>query len=378
MTLPVWPYAQRAELIESLEWQTDVIRARAAEQRIALRSAPRTSLALQHLLPGDQLTEARELLRAHDVFAVPDWPRVARVGNVAGGAGVAVTVPVGMGLQAGDEALLWRSPRLWERVTVSAATDSSVTITTVVDAMSDARLLPLRRGIAPQGVAVQRFAGGINVAQVAFELSDTRDVGASTYEQYRGHDVLPMAPVVGNDAVDDATAWPLELIDNATAVPVPLRTRTQPDERTAMRWHVFGRPAAWALRQWLHSRKGRQRAFWLSTWARDFELAATIGAADTVISVRRFPALATLRAGFDVEIRTTAGAVYRRQVGTPAVSGANWQIPIGAALGASVTAAQLARISMLRCLRFDADRIELLHRAGAGMAVSVPCIEVLP
>ena len=61
----------------------------------------------------------------------------------------------------------------------------------------------------------------------------------------------------------------------------------------------------------------------------------------------------------------------------PAVSGnPTFDLTIDSALGVAVTAAAFGRISFLRCARFDADRIELLHRPGEGLAVAVPCIEV--
>ena len=66
----LWPFPARTPISEVLEWSTDVLVTEAAEQRIALRTAPRSTLTLSHLLDASSLADAPELGRAG---ALDDW-----------------------------------------------------------------------------------------------------------------------------------------------------------------------------------------------------------------------------------------------------------------------------------------------------------------
>lgn len=376
MTTPLWPFAQLAEMTEVLEWRTDVIRARSAEQRTALRSAPRLSLQMSHLLRSDDVTAAHEILRYSDDVLVPEWARISRVGDVPSGLNVVVPVHAGAGLAEGDNALLWRSSRQYEAVEVAAVGAGTVTLDIVSSPMKDARLMPLRLMRSDAGMETRRAPGDFSWAQIEFEAVAPRSEPGGSWPQYRGHDLLTICPVVGDGTLDFGAAWPRERLDNETGAFALMRTRTRIDERMQMRWHVFGADDMWALRQWLNDRRGRQCAFWFSTFGRDFVPAATIGAADTSILVRKPAGLPALRVTFDIEIKSKAGTIWRRQVSSPTSSGSNWTLPIGTALGTTLVPEAAARISLLRCVRFDSDRIELLHRAGEGVAAAVPCVEV--
>lgn len=379
----VWPFRPGAEMIEALSWQTDVIRARASEQRIPTRVDPRTDWHLRHPFTHRQYHAARAMARAGVVFRVPDWTTRVILGPVSAGSGVVIAVDVSdTALQAGDEALLWDSEERFEVVDIFAAGGGSVTLASVARAYTAARLLALREGFTAEGLQAQRPAGPIVAADISFQLTDTVDDPASAYPSYRGLDLMTDAPIVADGAFDEAVAWPLDVVDNGLGVPVPLSTRAGPDERTMMRWHVFTRPATRALRRWLMSRAGSTQSFWYSSHGRDLDMAAAIGSGATSLRVFALPGLADLaRADLDIEIRTQAGASYYRQATavTPAapIDGVDTLLlTLSSALGVGLAPVDVKRISLLRRVRFDADRIELLHRAGAGCAVRVPCIEV--
>src|SRR6056297_1231814 len=83
----LWPFPAQTPVTEVLEWSTDVLVTEAAEQRIALRTRPRSSLTLSHLLDAVGLAEAAELGRAgpRDDRILPLWhlarPATAPVGE---------------------------------------------------------------------------------------------------------------------------------------------------------------------------------------------------------------------------------------------------------------------------------------------------------
>lgn len=71
----LWPFPAQRTVTEVLEWSTDVLITAAAEQRIALRSAPRSTLTFPHLVDAAALAEAAELGRAAplDDWTLPLW-----------------------------------------------------------------------------------------------------------------------------------------------------------------------------------------------------------------------------------------------------------------------------------------------------------------
>src|SRR6056297_3989574 len=66
----LWPFPAQTPVTEVLECSTDVLVTEAAEQRIALRTGPRSTLTLSHILDAAGLAEAAELGRAS---ALDDW-----------------------------------------------------------------------------------------------------------------------------------------------------------------------------------------------------------------------------------------------------------------------------------------------------------------
>ncbi len=78
----IWPYPVRQPIKEVLEWRTDVLRSRAAEQRVALRPVPREIITYTHVLDAAGLARATELGRSGmtDSWLVPLWSMTSRPG----------------------------------------------------------------------------------------------------------------------------------------------------------------------------------------------------------------------------------------------------------------------------------------------------------
>lgn len=381
MTAQVWPFKQRGDIIESLEWLTDVFRAKAGEQRIALRTSPRRIYNISHLLDDRQYSSAQAMMRAAqgaDGFMLPDWPQSITIGVVSPGTGIPLTADLTY-TDIGDDALLWESVDLFEQVEL-VADSNGMTLATVTNSYANARLVPLWAARCPDGLANSRTPGQINECSVEMLVTENNDLALSDYPQYRGHDVMATCPVIGSGEFAEELGWPVSAFDNQTGTPYYLRQRSIPDMQYQMRWHSFTGQEAYELRQWIHSRRGRQKVFWMSSRARDLEPAATISG--TTVTVYALPGIIGLgrTAVFDIDVTTMAGVSHYRRVssataGTPIDGRSTMNLTIDSSL--SITLANIKRISFLRCTRFDADRIELVHSPKAGVSVQIPCIEVL-
>lgn len=380
MTAQIWPFPPRAEMIETLEWLTDVLRAKSAEQRFALRTAPRRTFNFTHLLSDYQYSAGRAMVRAAQGgvgFLVPDWGQLVALGPVSPASEVVLGVDLSY-VDMGDQALLWESSARFERVSISVDSNG-VTVGPVANTYRNARLMPLWPAQAPEGLLNSRAAGRVNEASIAMAVTANNDLSASTYEQYRSLDVMPDCPVVGSGQFEESVGWPVSVFDNSQGMPHYIRQRNVLDERFQMRWHKFTGSDAYTLRRWLHSRRGRQKAFWMSSRGRDFEPAAAVDG--TTVTVFDLDGIAYLGRDqvFDIDITSMSGASYYRRVTATAPGGnlagrSTVEMTIDSSL--TLALADIKRISVLRCARFDADMLLLRHRAASGMDVQVPCIEI--
>jgi hypothetical protein len=358
--MDAWPFAPRIEMIEELEWLTDLFMAKGGEQRTAIRINPRRTMNFSHLLGSYDYVSAIALMRKNQGsgFYVPDWPASVELGAASG----TINVPDGFPLKA----MVRQSIDQYEVIDV--VRDPGGDIGEALGSYTNARLIPVYTGYCPEGLSNDRGAAGINICSAAFTIYDTADICATEYPQYRGHDVVEDCPVVGAGTFSESIDWPLSVFDNQASAAEYLRSRTIPDVKFEMRWHEFTAPRIKTLIKWLYSRRGRQKAFWISSRGKDLEPVGSI--AGTNLTIYSRPGLSSL-AGIDVSVDGQYRQVTAVTPGTSVGGRDTLDLTI-----ATLTNPDIKRISFLRCARFDSDRIELLHRAAEGTAVRIPCIEI--
>jgi hypothetical protein len=379
----IWPFKPETDFIETLEWKTDVLRARSAEQRIALRAAPRRNYSLEHFFRSKAYSNARILMRQAASFLVPDWTLGNDVVNVTLGMGVAIAFPTAeLGLAVGDQMIVWQSALVYQQIEVQSFDANGIVAVQVQTEMDRASIYPLVPALCQNGLSLRRMSNDLATGGVEMEVTANADLSASSYAQYRGHDIMPDRPLSNRGALNEAVIWPNEYIDNQLGGPAMLRERSYPDDKFTLSWEIDERTSRIAFKKWLYSRKGKQKVFWASSWAEDLDLAADIGAADTAITIFTPPGVTDLgMTAFDIDIATTAGVHYYVQItnvaeGLPVGGLDTLSLSLAAALGAALSVAEVARISFLRCARFDSDRVEIRHQGGEVCSITIPCIEV--
>lgn len=380
-----WPFVPLARMTESLAWLTDALRAYTAEQRIALRSVPEQTFAFEHDFGDHQAARAQALAEAVGVgeVGVPVWTEHTRVGAVADGT-LTLACDTQAQYVAGGWALLWDDDSHCEAVEIDMVNPGEISLVGgPVESYADAIVCPLLPAFAPDGLKRVRSSGRDDVrASITFLVDSGADwADESAMLLYRGLPVLAAVPVL-EDGLEDSVQRAHREVGNETARVWLVPTTSQTKRSFTMRWDLATRAELWALRQWLHARKGRQRAFWLPTWARDLEPLAGIGAAAMQIRVRAIGWVnaSPSEAGDDrdIMIRTVAGALYYRRVTAVDAGGAGEELlTIDSALGSAIALAEIDRVSFVYLARQSADRIEIEHQAGLGAACSVTC-ETVP
>lgn len=354
----LWPFPPLTPCDERLQWATDVMMGLEDEQRIALRPAPRQVLPMKHRLVPEDYVAAMAIARRYQEadWYVPVWHEGVRLANVA-----AATTALSFDTTAGDfrdRILLWSSRTSYHLADLDAVASGSVTLATGPAAdLATPLAVPVRAGYIrqPFGFSDQLGYGEV---EVTFETDDIGDLGTNPYGTFGAESVLSTPPqAAAGVAQSQGTPW--GAVDIGIGAPDLYRLR---DWQSGL-WQVElldeTRAATWSRRRWLHALRGRQKSFWVPSWASDLVLAAAIGAADTQMTVSGELAEALVD-GQSAMIRLTTG----QQIYTALsfVSAGSGQTVIGITAPAQdIAVAQVDRISFMARARLDTDEVRMKH-----------------
>ncbi|HWH75546.1 MAG TPA: hypothetical protein VNV16_14910 [Methylibium sp.] len=376
----LWLYRPDGELLERLEWLTDVLGSfDGAEQRIQLRGVPRRRFEFGHLLVGRDRRTAENLLHKWQgrPWAVPVWMDAqALAAPLAGGATSVPVDTVTRDFVAGGHAVIATDPQTYEVVAIDTVDAASLTLAAPTAAAwpAGAEVLPLRAARMPPDGMRQRFTGNGLVARLAFDCTGSNDWPAATGEaSYRGHPVIDQPP---NWTEDVPHGWLSKLASLDPSVAQPAWDEEGSGQVTMQthRWLLDGRDEIDAFRRWAYARKGCLGAFWLPTFATDLQVVAPIAAAATTIDVEHAGYTAAVNAGMgrrDLRILTRAGTYWRRVTGSVVLGSTTERLAIDSALGADVGAGDVLAVSFMDLVRNEADAIELSWWAWNAVEVRI-------
>lgn len=367
-----WPFPPLPESTEVLSWQTDVMTSAASEMRVSLRPA-RQVLSYGYNLRDPRTARAEALVRAapRADYLVPIWNEATQVGAVSS-SDTMLTVDTDADYRAGQPLIVWGGCDDYAIRAVASVGSGTVTLDGPVGkAFTSAQVMPLRVCyLSDSGFSSNRlFERGVSGVNVTFVSRDEPPAGATAFPQYLGLDLVSKCGVV--EPLASSLVPPTAYVDNELGQVALEAVRDVMPARFTMVWRFRGLEKLWERRRWLHSIRGRDRAFWLTDWQTDLTLQAPIGAAATTILVA--PLLPRVADYVGRHILIDDGTETPRQITAAVKSGLNHQLTI-AAVGRTVPTT--ARVSFLRKVRLDSDTIELAHRHGFYTATRLPLIEV--
>ncbi|MDX5369885.1 MAG: hypothetical protein LPL29_10965 [Alphaproteobacteria bacterium] len=368
----LWPFAPQTPVTEVLEWSTDVLVTEAAEQRIALRAGPRSTLALSHILDAAGLAEAAELGRAGplDDWTLPLWHLARPATAPIDAADLTVFVDTTDGAfdgaaqaiiaaDGGRAHLIEIATVLPDRLELAAAAGVS---------LGHAILAPIGIAFLARPEEIDRRRQGLGTVTASFTLR-TSDGGAavSPYPQHQGLDVLT-DPAVLRQPLAETLGQTVEAVGSGFG-PIVLESVLTHVQRRSTVTLIDRGTARLIRRRWLLSLRGRQRAFWLPTWGGELVLqaAATSGATSIVVVPLADP---SVWIGRHLMIDHPTGPVFRE------ITAAIWDA-LGIRLSISAPGKSIALgtpIHLLVKVRSDADRIELTHGPNRT-ELALPLIE---
>ena len=375
----IWPFCPLDNMLEGMEWRTNVLRAFSAEQRIRLRDTPVRTFNHQYAWTPRQYEKARAMFRDQHPgpFELPDWGLAHRVTVDQGDSFISFDnrYPA---LEIGDSVALIQSCEQYESVTISGSSPAGVSLSFPVSAdYEDAALVRLVSGDVSEALSVSRSAQPIRPAQLEWTTHDTTDwADDGAFQQHRGLPVLAQAACIGEASQTETLSKPYDSVDNGIARPYRDTLQEQFTQRLGAAWQPAERSEAFALRQWLYSLKGSQRSFWLPDFNNGLQLVGNVASGSSTLTVR-YVGFASGYGTADLFLRTTSGTVYTFQVaGSEADTDGEFEtLTLSSPIGASVPSNQIDAFCLMFCVTLG-NRVEWAHRNVVGPKVVADCSEV--
>lgn len=386
--MEAWLYPPERGFSASDEWLTDIITTVSKEYRIAMRSRPRHEVTYSFRLTPEMYGAAKLQARrlALDTFLIPLWAERHSVASLAQGVTAIPKDAANPYYHAGDKVLIYESASKYAIVEALSVNNPYTQINLgmgLASAFSNASIVPLRVASFSQKFSAPRTDGASAyiTASARFRIVDGDDFSSRTTGLYLTASTYKSLRVVRDRAlaassVQDEIQQEAKELDTEVGGLVVIPARSTPRELSAVSWRVRGSQARWDLLYWLHTRKGRQKSFYVPTWNKDITLASAVAANATAMVVNGagfpeatfpFDCMLVKRDGSDICFRVT-GAVYS--------GGGIETLTLENALGVAVQVWEVAQICFMRRMRFASDRIEMRHAANGVSYVSVPVQEV--
>lgn len=354
-----------------LSWLTNVITSRDdTEQRFQLRNGARASLTYEYLAgdTDEYRTFVNALLRAQaETLTVPLFTESAWLSAmvVAGSQNLALNTDASHYFSVGDSLLL-TDGKTAEQVTVESLTGNALTLTTITS-----RTWPLGTRVAKALTArlsadqvIERLTDCVATAEITVDFLDEWTSTHTETDLYSGFSVLSQRPEFSS-RLTQKVSRNIRVFDNSMGLRSFQDLSHKVRRTCAHRFVLSGITEIKAFFNFVMSRKGRSVPFWFPTQQPDFVIKQNIGATATQFLVENHGhAVSFKQPGRNhIEIKTTAGAVYRRKItAIEIVDSTRERITLSSALGVALNESAIEMASYLQLMRLSSDSVELTYQ----------------
>ena len=387
-TLPLWPFPAAQEISEVLEWRTDVLQARAGEQRIALRPRPREIITYRHRLDALGMARAAELARAWFVgdWNVPLWHlAVQPVVDLTQGATEVLIDTTVSDFRSGEQAGIAVDGRDAAPAAIASVQPDRLILAEPLilqlPAMTVAArrisVVPIHAGILTSTIEITRRRQGDGTVTASFLFRDAPQLTPLTLPSDLGRPVQTDPSLVRHSQTA-SLRQAVEYVDNGFGPVVIEPIRDMFERSEAITLKAQGPTRRHLLRRWLWSLRGRQASFWLPTWGSELQLRSAMTSGSVLMNVApAAPIVSVVSIGSYVGRRIMLempGSLRFRTITAVIEDGPDHRLTLSSNLGEAVPLG--TKVHFLTCVRSDTDRIEIQHGAVTSEA-TLPIVEVL-
>lgn len=376
----VWPFMPQVQHDENLEWKTDIIPSYNNEQRLAIRAAPRQEFTYTFQLDPHQFSRAKAMATqwAHRVYGIPVWAELTKVGNLSAGATAIFFNTANADYRDNDIILVWESDTKFVAVETLTVLSDRINLKLPLEtAYAGAYVAPMRFARTLNGMGFKRNAHSVVTASASFLVTQNKDLGASVgYTQYRSKDVV-LEPLMALDDMSEKIARTVDMFDNGSGPVLVDTTNSYVRSTKSFVFDTLDRTERWKARKWIHSRRGKQKSFWIPSWNSDLILLADAGSTSTSLTVRPigYPLYYGVK---DIMILRNSNStpLFARVLSASVDVNSNEVLNLEAAVGVALTVSDIKQICFMSLVRFDSDSIRLRHSYSGRATTSIPVVEV--
>lgn len=384
-------------VIERIGWLTDVLRKRdGSEQRIRVRQKPRHTLEYTGLIGGVDETDQRRRFDAlmwtgqDQEIMIPYWQDATELTSQLNSGASALTLPQGVtgyNYATGTYIMFWRDYRTYEVVKITTINQGTGVLTfdtnTTVTWTKGTRIMPAWLGLHDPISTAEIWATDIKTTVARFEIRTPTTAPTShfravspTLDTYRSTKVFNLPGLDGSNQFSlersmqriDFSAGQFENDSIQLAPFGAIDCNLQPNGRTEIA----------ALFGWFNERVGRQKAFWLPTYERDFENVEKDAIEDDVFTAASFAYSTTYNLAEsrrDIVFMEQDGTMLYRRLILCEDDGTTETFQVDSALPDPLPT--LDRVSFLRFCRLDQDEVELSWQTTEDLSVALKLRELI-
>lgn len=282
---------------ERLQFQTDILEhIDGSEQRVAARANYRQFYDYSILLDAEDRQRMQHLLFGWQpsVFAIPLWHERVLTTLPAGTGNTSLTVSStdDSDFRVGGLAVIYESPTKYDVLQVDSVTTNGIQFTAspllhLYD--SGAMVMPVRSAILLKNPSGARYLNVLEAFTATFQVVDNHTGTAagdtSSWDTYNGKVLLDDANVVQGDTMSETFEQKVYVVDGDLGA-VQSLSRWDTNRRQHRKGFLAqSRAQAKKIRQLLVALQGRQKTFYIPTFAEDLTVSATMLSASVTMDV---------------------------------------------------------------------------------------------
>jgi len=381
--LLVWMNRPKVKQIsETMEWSTDVIRAWDAEQRIAIRTRPRTILKYTYILNAQEYSKMKNaaIKWNANTFGVPIWPEFYLYGAISSNLYSLTFDTTPYEYYVGGMVHIWESDTNNQTLEITAVDSASISFGYPTNAFVNARVMPLKKGIATQGTKFKRL-DHINIEAISQflivndNLIDTPVGDGLDYPQYLSADVITSKQVIVNEFTEQIK-YGLDFFDNGAGIVQIEKQYDSPDYTQQISF--TGRTAIerWNNKVWFYGRYGKQKSFWVLSWSKDIEATEQIVTSAQTIKCQNINYNLYRETSYIAIILTNGVILFNTVTSGTFVDENNEVLSLENILPYDIDLNEIERICFMKKMRFDSDTIVLNYENFPYCTTKIPVMGV--
>lgn len=384
---PLLPNWKRA-ITEALEFRTRVIgpTMTGMRQKRRMRIAPRRSFAFE-VHPHHASRRMLDTLRfaqGKQEWALPVWPDRQSLAATLPIASTSIPCDTaGYDFAAGRYAVLRKNTIFnteFEVVQIDSIDPDAINLVdaTTREWPAGTFLFPLRLArMSDNSNNAMLYNGEVSTLSVSMEVSEPCDWSEYAFPaSYRGRPVWEFDTDWRSQRSFGMNRI-ITSVDNDTSLPSYFDFPGKTFAALDVLWRAKGRAEHSMVRSVLYALAGRYKSLWVPTYTNDLQMVGSIGSSSTALTVEYcgYTLFGLGKDGRrDIRIELRNGTVYYRRVTASGEVGGNEQLTLNAALGATVTAQQVRRISFLMLMQQTTDSTTLTHLTDADGVATLPVV----